>query len=228
MKNNNFLIVLLIVISLFAGYLYAKVQTAEKTQNTTVQQGAAQGTPVPAKVDVGSGHLPLKGNKNSKVKIVEFADFRCPFCERFYTTVEQQLLKDYVDTGKVSFSFRHYAFLGPASVLAANASECANEQGKFWDFYDYLYKNQPAETDISMYTNDNFSSTAGNMGMDSSKFKSCLDSNKYDKKVSSDLSDGQKAGVNGTPTVFVNGVPIVGAQPYDVFKRAIDQELAKN
>jgi protein-disulfide isomerase len=137
-------------------------------------------------------------------------------------------MKDYVDTGKVKFYFRQYAFLGPASTVAANAAECANEQGKFWDMHDYFYDNQPPESDTSMFTTDKLTEVAGQLGMDTNQFTSCLSSNKYDKNVSQDLSEGQKAGVTATPTVFVNGTPTVGAESYDVFKQAIDQELQKS
>ena len=186
-------------------------------------QAAAPGQ----KVNVDVGHLPAQGNPNAKVKIVAFEDFRCPFCEKFFTDTEPQIIKDYVNTGKAVLYYRQYQFLGSASVVAGNAAECANEQDKFWAFHDYLYKNQPSESDTSMYTTDNLSKIAGQLGMSANKFSSCLASSKYDKNVKDDLAAGQAAGVTGTPTVFVNGIPIVGAQPYAAFKAAIDQQLTK-
>ena len=157
--------------------------------------------------------------------LIEFADFRCPFCERYFSQTENQIIKNYVDTGKVKLAFRHYAFLGPASVVASDAAECANDQGKFWEFHDYLYKNQPAETDTSMYITDTLTKAAVSLGMDGNKFKTCLDSKTDDAKVQQDFADGQKAGVNGTPAFFLNGTLISGAQPYDTFKQAIDAAL---
>lgn len=198
--------------------------------NAPSAPSAAQPSQAPApgqKVNVEVGHLPAKGNPNAKVKIIAFEDFRCPFCEKFFTSTESQIIKDYVDTGKAVLYFRQYQFLGPASVIAGNAAECANEQGKFWDLHEYLYKNQPSESDTSMYTVDNLSKIAGQLGMNTTNFKSCLSSNKYDKNVQGDLAAGQAAGVTGTPTIFVNGIPIVGAQPYAAFKAAIDQQLSK-
>ncbi|MDE2025876.1 MAG: thioredoxin domain-containing protein, partial [Patescibacteria group bacterium] len=161
------------------------------------------------------------------VTIIEFADLRCPLCERFFTDTEPQIMKEYVDTGKAKFVFRQFAFLGPASTVAANAAECANEQGKCWDFHNYMYKNQPDESDTSMYTTDKLTAIAGQLGMNTDQFQSCLSANKYSDKVNADISEGQKVGVTGTPTIFVNGTPLVGAQPYDSFKQLIDQELAK-
>lgn len=216
------------------GALTTKVQYLEK--NNVQPQGVAQtaqpsgtnpqATQPPKKVDVTVGHFPIQGNKDAKVTVVEFADFRCPFCERFFTDTTSKLMKDYVATGKIKFAFRQYAFLGPASTTAANAAECANEQGKFWEYHDYLYKNQPPESDTSMYTTEKLTQVAQDLGLDQSQFQSCLFSTKFSQKVSDDFSDGQKAGVSGTPTTFVNGTPIVGAQPYESFKTAIDQALA--
>lgn len=232
-KTTQILVSLLVVAAFLIGVLVTKVQYLEKGQSTAAAPTAqvpAQGNQPPApgaKVDVSSGKFPLLGKSDAKVTVIEFADFRCPFCEKFYTETESQIIKDYVDTGKVKFAFRNYAFLGPASIVAANAAECANEQGKFWEFHDYLYKNQPSESDTSLYVTDKLTTIAGQLGMNTNQFSSCLSANKYDKDASQDLADGQKAGVTGTPTVFINGISVVGAQPYSAFKTIIDQELAK-
>lgn len=190
-------------------------------------QPAGQAPNPKQKVDVDLGHLPIKGNKNAKVQIVEFGDFRCPFCDKFFKETELQLIKDYVDSGKALFAFRHFQFLGPASIVAGNAAECANEQGKFWQFHDYLYQNQPDESDTSLYTTEKLTGVAQGLGINTDQFKSCLDSKKYDKNVSDDLAAGQKAGVTGTPTVYINGIQVVGAQAYSAFKTIIDQQLSK-
>jgi protein-disulfide isomerase len=190
----------------------------------------------PAKVDVSLGHLPPKGQANAKVAVVEFADMRCPFCERFFTDTEPQLLKEYVDTGKVKFAFRHYEFLGPASITAGNAVECANAQGKFWEMYDYLYKNQPDESDTTMYVSDKLTTIATTLGVTSSTFKQCLDSTQFTNNLTADQNDGSTAGVQATPsfvigkldssgTKIVGGQLVVGAVPYTMIKTAIDQAL---
>jgi protein-disulfide isomerase len=234
-KNSSQVLVILLVIAAFLiGILFDKVQYLEKGQagNQAAlpsQQAAGQPAQVTpgAKVNVANGHFPAKGNKNAKVTIVEFADFRCPFCEQFFTNTEPQIFKDYVDTGKVQYYFRQYAFLGPASTTAANAAECANDQGKFWEYYNYLYENQPAETDTTMYNTDTLTQAAVSLGINGNTFRTCLDNKTDDAKVSQDMTEGQKAGVSGTPTFFINGVPLVGAQPYSSFKAAIDEALAK-
>ena len=217
---------ILIAALLISGTLvYTRAGSSKNVAGANI--GGQQTLQPGAKVNVDVGHLPAKGNPNAKVKVVEFGDFRCPFCDRFFKDTEPQLLKEYIDTGKIAFYFRQYQFLGVASVVAGNAAECANEQGRFWTFHDYLYQNQPSESDTSMYTVDNMTKVAGQLGLDSSQFKSCLASQKYGQKVQDDLVAGQQSGVNGTPTTFVNRKSLVGAQPYATFKALIDEELKK-
>jgi protein-disulfide isomerase len=233
---NTYLVFVIVIFAFILGMLTIKVldlqsqvkENKSASAAVTAQDGNTlpSALPTPAgPVNVSVGHYPIKGNSNAKVTVIEFADFRCPFCEQWFKAVEPNIIKDYVNTGKVKFAFRNYAFLGPASVLAANAGECANEQGKFWDFHDYMYKNQPDESDTSMFTVDNLTQIAGDLGIDQTQFQSCLSSKKYDKDVSKDLSEGSTAGVSGTPTTFVNGVAIVGAVPYEQIKQAIDADL---
>jgi protein-disulfide isomerase len=231
-SSNPILVALLVIAAFLIGVLFTKVQYLEKGQlaaGTGTQPAAVptQAAGAGAKVNVAAGHFPIKGNSKAKVTIVEFADFRCPFCEQFFTNTEPQIIKDYVDTGKVKFAFRNFAFLGPASVTAADASECANDQGKFWEYYDYLYKNQPDESNTSMYNTDTLTQAAVGLGMDDNTFRTCLDGKKDEAKANADMADGQKVGVSGTPSFFVNGISLVGAEPYDSFKTIIDQELAK-
>lgn len=232
-KNSSYaplLMILLLLAAFFLGRLTAQVQYLQKGATTTtaaIAQAGTTTTPAPGqKVNVDPGHLPLLGNKNAKVTVIEFADFQCPFCEQWLKNVEPSLIKDYVNTGKVKFAFRHYAFLGQESTWAAEASECANEQGKFWDYHDYLYNNQGQENS-GTFTKDKLIGFATTLGLNTDQFSSCLSSDKYAKNVSDDLSAGQKAGVSGTPSTFVDGQIIVGAQPYATLKQMIDAELAK-
>ena len=226
--------VVLLIAAFALGSLYTKVKYLEKGQAavpTQQAQAAVQGTQPQLtegqRVKMDIGHLPPNGDPKAKVQIVEFADFRCPFCKQAFTDTISQIENEYVKTGKAVLYFRHYAFLGPSSTVASNATECANAQGKFWDMYTYLYQNQPAESDTSMYTTDKLTSVATTLGMDGNTFSSCLSANTYNQKVTDDMTAGQAVGVTGTPTFFINGMPIVGAQPYASFKTIIDAELAK-
>lgn len=229
--TTKVLVALLIVAAFFIGTLYSKVQHLEKGATAPTPVAGTQPT-VPGqlapgeKVDVKEGHLPLLGNKDAKVTVIEFADFQCPFCKQWFDDTSSQLIKEYVDTGKVKFAFRHYAFLGQESTWAAQASECANDQGKFWEYHDYLYTHQGAENS-GAFNKDKLEGFAQQLGLNVAEFKSCLESDKHADKVAQDLSEGQQAGVSGTPTVFVNGMPLVGAQPYATLKQLVDQELAK-
>lgn len=233
LKNTSYvplLMAILLIASFFLGRLTSQVEYLQKGAAPTAPNAVAGAPTTPApgqKVNVAQGHFPIRGDKNAKVKIIEFADFRCPFCEQYFTQTESQIMKDYVNTGKANYAFRQYAFLGPASTVAANAAECANEQGKFWEFHEYLYKNQPPETDTTMYTTEKLTQAAATLGINADQFSSCLSSNKYQSLVDTDLKEGQTAGVSGTPTIFINGTPIVGAQPYATIKQQIEAELAK-
>ncbi len=195
----------------------------------TAQVGAVAGQPDSGQVvdvKIGSNDHVL-GNKNAKVTIVEFADFRCPFCERFFQQAETPMIKEYVDSGKARFVFKNYAFLGQQSTWASEAVECAAEQGKFWEYHNWLYKNQAPETNLGYYSKVNLAKYAGTVGLNTGQFTSCLNSDKYSKRVADDLAQGQQLGVTGTPTVFVNGQKLVGAQPYENFKASIDGLLKK-
>lgn len=226
-KLTPILLVLSIGLAFIVGVLWQKVANLEKGVGTG-NTAAANPTAAPG-VDInsagGAGHFPVQGKSDAKVTLIEFADFRCPYCAQFFNQTEPQIIQNYVDTGKVKYAFRDFAFLGPASVTAANAAECANDQGKFWEFYNYLYKNQPSESDTSMYNTNTLSKAAVSLGMDAAKFKTCLDGKVDDAKVQQDLADGQKAGVSGTPAFFINGTFINGAEPYSVFQKTIDAAL---
>jgi protein-disulfide isomerase len=232
---NVYLVGVLVIFAFLLGMLTNKVlflESSVKTLSQTTAQAAAAAAPTaaptpPQVVDVTVGHLPPLGDPKAKVKIVAFEDFRCPFCDQFYKDSLSQLKKDYLDNGKAVLYYRENQFLGPASVTAGNAAECANEQGQFWTYHNYLYENQPPESDTSMYTTDKLTEIAGNLGLDSDKFNACLSSNKFNKDVQTDLQDGQKAQVDGTPTLFINGYRIVGAVPYDQLKQQIDLALKK-
>lgn len=184
----------------------------------------AQNKPVDVKANPDDHIL---GNKDAKVTIVVYADFRCSYCERFYTQTEKQLIADYVNTGKARFIFRNFAFLGQQSTWASEAAECATEQGKYWEYYNWLFSNQAPGSDLNYYSKANLAKYAGIVGLNATQFTSCLNSDKYAKRVADDLASGKAAGVTGTPTAFINGQKIVGAQPYENFKSVIDGLLKK-
>ncbi len=169
------------------------------------------------------------GNMDAPVTIIEYSDFQCPFCGLFFVKIVSSLKEDYIATGKAKFVYRHFAFLGSESSAAAEASECAKDQGKFWRFHDFLFNNEIKD---NRENNGNlnrslFMSIASDLDLDQNTFASCLDGKKYAQKVKNDLLSGQKAGARATPTTFVNGQKIEGVLPYSDFKNIIEQALAK-
>ena len=162
---------------------------------------------------------PSLGPKDAPVTIVEFSDFQCPYCSRAESTVKAVLEKY---KGKVRFVYRDYPLtFHPFAAKASEAAQCANDQGKFWEFHDALYADQTKLAVADMQA------TAGRLGMDAEKFKTCVESGKYAAEVAKDIQDATKAGVSSTPSFFINGVSVVGAQAPDAFNSIIDQELAK-
>jgi len=171
--------------------------------------------------DVKYDNAPVKGDKNAKVTIVEFSDFQCPYCGKFYQETWSQIKKDYIDTGKVKVAFKHLPLgFHEYAMPAAEASECANEQGKFWEYHDKIFVNQAS------LNNEILSIWAKDIGLNMDKFNQCVKEGKYKNKIQKDLSDADVYGASGTPTFFINGKILVGAQPFSAFKQVIDAELS--
>ncbi len=158
----------------------------------------------------------IRGDADAPITLVEYSDFECPYCARHTPTVDQ-ILEDY--DGQVKLVFRHFPLsMHEHAQAAAEASECAAEQGKFWEMHDELFAMNEAGT-MSV---DNFKAAAGDLGLNQSQFDDCLDSGKYTQRVQDDFDEGAQLGVNGTPATFVNGQLVSGAVPYSNFKTIID------
>ncbi|RMF06236.1 DsbA family protein [Candidatus Woesearchaeota archaeon] len=163
---------------------------------------------------------PVKGDENAPVTIVEWSDFQCPFCGRFYSQTLSQIEDEYVKTGKVKIVYRDFPLsFHQHAQKAAEAAECADDQGKFWEFHDKIFENQ---RDLS---EENLKKWAEELGLDTEKFNACLDSGEKADEVKADMQDGSAAGIRGTPGFIINGKLISGAQPYSVFKQAIEDAL---
>jgi protein-disulfide isomerase len=173
----------------------------------------------PAKVDIKIGDAPVKGPASAKVTVVEFSDFQCPFCGRVNPTLKE--IEDKYQ-GKIKIAFRNLPLpFHDKAHLAAEAALAANEQGKFWAMHDKLFANQQALDRPSL------EKYAQEIGLNMNKFTAALDSGKFKDKVDSDAKEGAAVGATGTPTFFINGTRLVGAQPADKFKEVIDAELKK-
>lgn len=164
-----------------------------------------------------AGH-PAKGPTDAPIEMVEFSDFQCPFCQHANPTVEQ-VLKTYGD--RIRFVYRHYPLPNhPNARPAAEAAACADEQGRFWQYHDVLFANASRLTDADLKDH------ASAAGLEPNRFAACFDGHRYKNEVEKDIREGSDAGVSGTPAFFINGRSLEGAQPFEVFKQVIDEELA--
>ena len=167
------------------------------------------------------------GSDKAKVTMVEFTDFQCPFCKRSFEGTWPQIKKDYVDTGKVKVVVRDLPLsFHPNAKPGALAARCAGDQGKYWEMHDKLFTSQEEWTPLADAT-AKIKEYAKGLGLNAASFNTCIDDKKYDSQIDAEVTLANKVGATGTPTFFVNGKQIVGAQPIGAFTSAIDAELAK-
>ncbi|MBU1197758.1 DsbA family protein [Candidatus Micrarchaeota archaeon] len=161
------------------------------------------------------------GPEDAPVTIVEYSDFGCPFCERFVSQTLPSLKQQYIDSGKVRFYFKQYPIpqLHPNAPKAAEGSLCASDQGQFWAFHDLVFES-------GQYDPASLKQHAETLGLDTDAFNSCLDNGDKTAEVQAHVAEGSQFGVSGTPTFFINGKKLVGAQPLERFQAEIDGALA--
>ncbi|MBI5452766.1 DsbA family protein [Candidatus Gottesmanbacteria bacterium] len=251
-KENNknyltYILVGLLVAAAFAlGSLYTKVKVLEKgsvTSNSKETGQTVSPTTLPKAELQVTDEDPSLGPKNAKVTVVEFADFQCPFCGAYAgldkTMVKNMqarnpswqpalpsLIKDYVDTNKIRFVWKDYPFLGQESIWAGAGARCAADQGKFWEYHDFLFSHQSGENQ-GAFSKDNLKKFAVTLGLKTADFNNCIDSGKYESKMQAAQTYGQSVGVSGTPATFINGQMLSGAVPYSQIKPLIDEALKK-
>lgn len=180
----------------------------------------------------------VEGSSSAKVTIIEFSDYQCPFCRKFWSETYHQLKKEYIDTGKVKLVLRDFPLeFHPSAMIAAQAAECVREKGgdsAYFKMHDKMFSEQnkldggdsltgPVKTTVQ-FTKEDLKKWAKDLGYD---IASCLDTEKFKSEVEKDLADGQAAGVSGTPSFIINGKELSGAQPFSAFKSTIDAELNK-
>jgi protein-disulfide isomerase len=164
----------------------------------------------------------VKGDPDAPVTIVEWSDFECPFCGRFYENTLPQIEEQYINTGKAKLVYRDYPLSFHRNAQkSAEATECAGEQGKFWEMHDKLF-----ESGVTGGV-DAFKQYAVELGLDTASFNSCLDSGQMAAEVQKDMAEGQANGIRGTPGFIINGKVISGAQPFAAFQQVIEAELAQ-
>lgn len=166
------------------------------------------------------------GDPKAPLAIEEFSDFQCPFCGRFARETAPRIIEEYVKTGKVRFVYRHFAFIGQESLWAAEAAECASNQGRFWDYHDKLFASQAGEN-RGAFSKSNLKRFAQELGLDQSLFDQCLDRDETQDRVRRDTEEAQRRQVRSTPTFYMNGEMILGALPFETFKATLDRQLAR-
>lgn len=210
-------------VSLDGKYLISNVIPLEKNAGTPSDSGTNNGVNTGAPVNVELGDSPVKGKANAPVTIVEFSDYQCPYCGRFFNETLPSIQKNYIDTGKVKFVYKDFPLgFHENAQKAAEAARCVREQKGdigYFKMHDKLYGNQE---NLSV---ENFKKWARSLGANGEKFDSCLDSGKFASAVKADLDYGQSIGVSGTPAFFINGQMLSGAQPYSVFEQVIKAAL---
>jgi protein-disulfide isomerase len=162
---------------------------------------------------------PILGPEDAPITIVEFADFQCPFCQRHALEVYPQLVEAYGDQLRFIYKDFPLTSIHPEAMPSALASHCAQEQGKFWEYHDLLFSGR---LELS---NDAYFAYAEELGLDTAEFQTCYEEARYTETIQADYNFGSQLGVGSTPTFFINGIAVVGAQPYSVFAQVIDYEL---
>lgn len=174
---------------------------------------------------------PYLGDPNAPITLVEFGDYQCFFCNKFFHDTEQKLLENYVDTGKVKIIFKDLTIIGPDSITAAHAAHCADDQGLFWEYHDTLYNNWNGENN-GWASSENQLRMAQDVGLNIDEFTDCMLNEIHTQIISASNADARTLGLTGTPAFFVIGsnnqvTKIPGAQPFDVFQKIFDSKLEK-
>ena len=163
---------------------------------------------------------PSLGRSSAPVTLIEFSDFQCPFCQRVAPTLKK-LRETYGDKVRIIWKDFPLTQIHPQAFKAGEAAHCAGDQGKYWEYHDRLFANQ------QQLQPDELKKHAADLGLDATAFNACLDSSKYGERVRDGVAQGQRLGVNSTPTIYINGRVLSGAQPYETFVSVIDEELSR-
>jgi len=214
MKNKGLKTTIGVLAILLVTVIFVNSSNTGETGNVVQQEQVVQ------RVQVSLDDDSVKGDSNAPVTIVEFSDYECPYCERFYSQTLKLIEEKYIDTGKVKFVYRDFPLSSHQNAQkAAEAAECSGDQGMYYEMHDKLF-----EMGVSGGV-DSYKQYASQIGLNTNEFNDCLDSGRNYDEVQKDLRDGSAAGVRGTPAFFINGIFLSGAQPFGAFEQLIEQEL---
>lgn len=217
-----------IIVALFAGLSSQNDSNVAGVANpnqdgSNLGERAAQNN---RRIQVSIDNDPVLGSPDAPITLVEFSDFQCTFCTRFFFQTEPALKTKYIDTGKVKLVYKDLAINGRESTAAAEAGQCAHDQGKFWEYHDLLFSKRTGYNN-GTFSKENLKLYAQEIGLNQDEFSSCVDSRKHENTVNADRGIASVVGARGTPTFFINGIVLVGAQPLHIFEQIIETELAQ-
>ncbi len=190
------------------------IEPKEITMNTFVSNGS-----------------PVLGDPNAPITLVEFGDYQCHYCNVFFDTIEEDIMRNYVDTGKVKIIFKDYNIIGPDSINASHGAHCAGEQELFWEYHDMLYSNWTGENN-GWASPNNLTMFANEINVNMEQWTECMDEKPYAKTIIESNNDAQALELTGTPAFFViteegKVTKLFGAQPFEIFKKVFDDQLEK-
>ena len=209
-------------------YAITSNQIKSPSQSSAQLQDNNQKVQMPLLIENAS---PVFGSKDAPITLVEFGDYQCFYCNRFFHTTEPDIVKNYVNTGKVKMIFKDYTIIGQDSINAAHAAHCAQEMGKFWEYHDVLYNHWTGENN-GWASSQNLFEFAKQVGLDEKDFNACMAEARHVSIIKGSVSDAKTLGLTGTPGFFIIGpdnsvTKLSGAQPYDVFEEIFKSELQK-
>ena len=212
--------VMIVSVALYASSYYSQLMVMQENRMNMSGQNA------PINLTSGS---PVLGSTSAPITIVEFGDYQCEACYHWYHNTRADIIDNYIETGKVNLVFMDLPFLGRDSITAAQATYCADDQGKYWEYHETLYNFQEA-IDNGWASKDRLVSFAFNLDMNLDEFNDCMDSLKYAKRVKANYDESQRFGAEATPTFLIispdgNIKKITSAQPYSVFSQVIEPML---
>ena len=176
-----------------------------------------------------SNGSPILGDPNAPITLVEFGDYQCHYCNVFFQSIEKNILKNYVDTGKVKIIFKDYNIIGEDSVKASQGAHCANDQGLFWEYHDILYSNWTGENN-GWASSENLAIFAQQIGLNMNKWSECMKKGSHSQIILKSNDDARALELTGTPAFFIINSEgkvskLFGAQPFEVFKKIFDEKL---
>jgi len=212
--------IMIVSVALYASSYYSQLMVMQENRMNMSGQNA------PINLTSGS---PVLGSTSAPITIVEFGDYQCEACYHWYHNTRADIIDNYIETGKVNLVFMDLPFLGRDSITAAQATYCADDQGKYWEYHETLYNFQEA-IDNGWASKDRLVSFAFNLDMNLDEFNDCMDSSKYAKRVKANYDESQRFGAEATPTFLIispDGAvkKITSAQPYSVFSQVIEPML---